>query len=166
MNRKIVFNTIFFAIAIYALYLRVPGILTHFKFQDQRAADFTIRTLTGKNFKLSLQSKKIIIVFWATWGGPCEVELKRINKMIIAKEILPNDVIAISSVENEKTIYNTVKKENYLFDVGIDADNSVAKTFEVSATPTIMFLDENQIINWMTDGFSPTLEYRISSFLK
>lgn len=166
MNRRKIFNTLFFAIAVYALYLRAPTILTHFKHQDQKAADFGLKTLNGEDFILSQQSKKMVLVFWATWCGPCEVELKRINGMIAEKKILPSDVIAIASQEDEKLVREKVMKEKYLFDVGIDADGSVAKKYEVSATPTIVFIDDKQIINWMTAGISPTLQYRISSFLK
>ncbi|MBC7711889.1 MAG: TlpA family protein disulfide reductase [Rhizobacter sp.] len=166
MNKRKIFNTLFFAIAVYALYLRMPSIVTHFKYQDQKASDFSVKMVNGEEFKLSSQSKKIIVVFWATWCGPCEVELKRINTMILDKKIFPNDVLAISSQEDEKLIRETIKKENYFFNVGIDADGSVAKLFQVSGTPTVIFIDENLIINWMTEGISPTLQYRISSFLK
>ena len=166
MNRKKVFNTIFFAIAVYALYLRAPTILNHFRHQDQKAADFTVKTLNGEDFILSQQSKKIVLVFWATWCGPCEVELKRINEMIVEKKIFSNEVMAIVGQEDLKLIREKVVKEKYLFTVGIDADGSVAKKFEVSATPTIIFIDDKQIINWMTAGISPTLQYRISSFLR
>ncbi len=166
MNRKRVFNTIFFAIAVYALYLRAPTILTHFKHQDQKATEFTVKMLNGENFTLSQQSKKMVIVFWATWCGPCEIELKRINDMIAEKKILPSDIIAIASQEEERTVREKVMKEKYLFNVGLDADGVVAKNYEVSATPTIVFVDDKQVINWMTAGISPTLQYRISSFLK
>ena len=166
MNKKRILNTIFFAIAVYALYLRAPTILNHFKHQDQKALDFTLKTLAGENFTLAQHPRKIVLVFWATWCGPCEVELKRLNKMIIAKEILPTDVLAIVSLEEENIIAMTVKKENYLFNVGIDTNGSVAKQYEVSATPTIVFVDENQTIKWMTGGISPALTYRVSTFLK
>lgn len=166
MNKRKIFNTILFVIAAYALYLRVPTILTHFKHQDQKALDFTVKTLTSDNFTLSQQSKKMIMVFWATWCGPCEVELKRINEMIVDKKILPSDVLAIVSQEDEKLIREKVMKEKYLFIVGIDADGTVSRNYEVSVTPTILFIDDKQVINWMTAGISPTLKYRISTFLK
>lgn len=166
MNKKRIFNTIFFAIAVYALYMRAPTIISHFKHQDQKAVDFTLKTLNGETFTLGQQSKKVVMVFWATWCGPCEVELKRINKMVMDKEILPSDIIAIASNEDEKLIREKVSKENYTFNVGIDADGTIAKQYEVLATPTIVFVDEKQIINWMSSGISPTLQYRISSFLK
>ncbi len=166
MNKKNFLNTLFFIVAVYALYLRLPSILTHFKYQDQKATDFTVKMINGENYNLLSQSKKSVIIFWATWCGPCEIELKRINKLVMEKKIQPSDILAISSNEEESIVREKVKRENYLFNIGLDTNGSVAKLYQVSATPTIIFIDEKQIITWMTSGLSPTLEYRITSFLK
>ncbi|MEA9357423.1 TlpA disulfide reductase family protein [Bacteriovorax sp. PP10] len=166
MNKKNFINTLFFIVAVYALYLKLPSILTHFKYQDQKAPDFTVKMTNGENFNLVTQPKKIVVVFWATWCGPCEIELKRINKMVMERKILPSDVLAISSNEEESIVREKAKRENYLFNIGLDTNGSIANQYQVSATPTIMFIDEKQIVNWMTSGLSPTLEFRITSFLK
>lgn len=159
------FNIIIFMIAAYALYMKMPSILTNFKSQDKKSSDFNVKLINGENFNLHSQSKKIVIVFWATWCGPCEIELKRINKMVIDKKIQVSDVLAISSFEEESIVKQKVKKENYLFNIGLDTNGNVFKLFNVSATPTILFIDENKIINWMSAGLSPSLEYRINSFI-
>jgi cytochrome c biogenesis protein CcmG/thiol:disulfide interchange protein DsbE len=166
MNKKRFLNTLFFIIAVYALYLKLPSILTHFKYQDKKAHNFNVKMINGENFNLSTQSKKVVVVFWATWCGPCEIELKRINKMVKDRKIQPSDVLAISSNEDESIVKEKVKRENYLFNIGLDTIGSVSSLFEVSATPTILFINEKNVITWMTAGLSPTLEYRITSFLK
>jgi len=165
MNKKNFFNTIFFIFATYAIYLKMPSILTNFKHQDKKSNDFTVKLINGENYNLHTQSKKVVIVFWATWCGPCEIELKRINQMVKDKKIQPTDVLAISSNEEEAIVKEKAKRENYLFNVGVDTNGSIASLYQVSSTPTIVFIDEKQIINWMTAGISPTLEYRMNSFL-
>jgi len=166
VKSKTFMNYLFIAVLAWVFYMRAPSVLNHFKFQDKVAPEFSAFTLDGSEFVLSKHSKKLVVVFWATWCGPCEVELKRINTMIIEKRLQPSDVLAISSQEDLQTVKLTVKKENYLFNVAIDPDGSIAKKYNVSATPTIVFIDQNYIIHWMTSGISPTLDYRISSFLK
>lgn len=166
MNKKNFLNTLFFIVAVYALYLRLPSILTHFKYQDQKAQDFTVKMINGEDYNLASSSKKSVIVFWATWCGPCEIELKRINKMVMEKKIQPSDVLAISSNEEESIVREKARRENYLFNIGLDTNGTVANLYQVSATPTIILIDEKQVITWMTSGLSPTLEYRITSFLK
>lgn len=91
-------------IAAYALYLKVPSILTHFKYQDKKSNDFTVKMINGENFNLYAHSKKVVIIFWATWCGPCEIELKRINKMVMDRKIQPSDILAISSHEEESIV--------------------------------------------------------------
>ncbi len=165
MNTKKFFNSIVYILVAFALYIKMPLILQNFKNQDKKSDDFTIKLLNGANFNLHSHPKKLVIVFWATWCGPCEVELNRINKLVKDKKIQSSDVLAISSNEDESIIREKVRRENYLFDIGIDSNGSVSNLYQVSATPTIVFIDENKVINWMTAGISPTLEYRISSFL-
>ncbi len=165
MKYKRIFNTIFFAVAAYAIYLRLPVILSHFEFQDKVIPNFKMRTLDGGEFEL-YQQKKVALVFWATWCGPCEVELKRINKMIVDKKIRPENVLAVAGLEDQKLIEETMKKNGYQFPVGLDFDENASKIFKVQATPTIVFIDEKHTVEWMTSGLSPTLEYRLSSFLR
>lgn len=153
-------------IATYAIYLKAPLIFNNFKFQDQLASDFTVKTLDGTNFNLNVHSKKIIIVFWATWCGPCEAELNRLNKMIMERKIHPTDVLAIAGYEDEAIVRKEAQNKNYLFNIGIDNNGAITSKYQVSAPPTIVFVDEKRVINWMTTGMSPTLNFRVTSFLK
>lgn len=166
MNKNNFLNVLFFIFAGYAIYLKMPAILTHFKHQDQKSQDFTTKMISGENFSLHVQSKKTILVFWATWCGPCEIELKRINQMVIDKKIKPSDILAISSHEDESIVKEKAKRENYIFNIATDPRGIISTLYQVSATPTIIFIDDRNVITWMTSGISPTLEYRITSFLK
>lgn len=150
----------------YLLYQRAPGIYQNISIENKLAPEFRVPLLTGEVFEISKMSQKKVIVFWATWCGPCDLELGRLNNLIKANKIKNSDVLAISISEAQRTVENAVRLRGYQFDVAADTDGSIASLFKVVGTPTIVFIDENRIIQWMTTGISPLLDQRVKSFLE
>jgi cytochrome c biogenesis protein CcmG/thiol:disulfide interchange protein DsbE len=163
---KNIFNFVFLALGAFLLFLKAPDILTHFKFQNQTAPAFSIQTTKGETVDLAHHGKKIAIIFWATWCGPCEVELKRINELVKENKISPSDVLAVDLQEDEKLVKEIILRRGYLFNVAIDKSRILTSLYKVRATPTVVFIDDKRIVNWMSTGMSPTLSYRLTSFLQ
>lgn len=110
------------------------------------------------------ENKKRLLVFWATWCGPCSIELGRINRLILSGDLKPDSVLAISSGEDKQTVQKSVEERKYLFPVATDEDGHLALTYKVSGTPTIYFINEKNSVEWASVGLSPSLEFRIKSF--
>lgn len=158
-------NIFFTIVLLFLAVLRIPSIIEMYRKEGKLAQSATVFDLNNQSISIPLK-KKHILVFWATWCGPCKVELGRINKMIQDSEISAESVLAVSIAEDSNLVASVVKEQRYLFNVAVDQSGQVAELYRVSGTPTILFIGNDQKVNWMTTGLSPSLEFRIRSFLK
>ncbi|MDG0816692.1 TlpA family protein disulfide reductase [Bdellovibrio svalbardensis] len=163
---NLISNILLAAMVIFLITTRLPGMIEHYRQEGATAPDFTISLLQGKSFTLNENKEPLVIVFWATWCGPCEVELSRLNNLIIEKKIKAESVLTISSLEDPTLVQKTVSHRQYQFAVGLDPSGKVAKDYKVAGTPTLVFVDREKKIKWLSTGLSPTLELRVTQFLK
>lgn len=76
------------------------------------APDFTVVTPEGKKVKLSsFRSKVVILDFWATWCGPCQVSMPGLQE--IYKTVKDKNVVVLSvNTWDEKDAFQKWVKEN------------------------------------------------------
>lgn len=182
-----ILNSIIFIFVVWTLYLRLPTWLSLYQLENRdvysllqdtehksdpdsaaTSAEIPLLTLSGEQSSIfhreSLPRKKRIIVFWATWCGPCKVELERLNNLIKSDVLKRGDVFAISSQENLKLVGETVRGRGYNFEVLVDSTGEIARRLNVTMTPTLFFIDEQGKTKWVSAGISPTLELRVRHF--
>jgi thiol-disulfide isomerase/thioredoxin len=136
------------------------------EFVGKPAPSFTLTVLDGpgKTRTLSkddLAGKVVLIDFWATWCGPCMMELPEIQKMVASyakdkKEVL---IVALSQDDQPAELPELRKLvEKTLADnkidltgtpvglIGLDPSHSVGDAFKVSAYPTVVLLDGQGVV--------------------
>lgn len=142
---------------------KAPIIWRMYQNQGAKALGVSVRSLTGEVINIPMPGKQVLI-FWATWCAPCKIELARINKMIASGDLPATSVLAVSIGEDPSSVADFVRQNNYYFSVAVDLSGQAASIYKVSGTPTLLLIDEQQNVYWMTMGLSPSLELRITSF--
>lgn len=139
-------------------------------FSDKKAADFKLRTLEGKEVKLSdYRGKVVILDFWATWCPPCR---KGVPDLISLQNEFKKDLVVIGiSLDQQNTIKDLKPFiENYKINYPVVlGDEKVVKDYGgISAIPTSFIIDQKGNIVDSHIGLVPKTVYvdQIKSLLK
>ena len=159
-------NILFFTVIGFLVYSKYPQIKQNFISQGELISDSfllsEVRTSEPIQFP---RLQKQVVVFWATWCGPCKIELARLQKLVESKKITPQQVLAVSLDDNESIVLDYLKENNYEFLVAFDKQSLLAQKFNIKGTPTILFVDEKNEVKWRTTGVSVSLGLRAENFL-
>jgi peroxiredoxin len=102
---------------------------------DLEKADFTLKDLQGRNVTLSqLRGKIVLVNFWATWCGPCLLEMPDLNDLYSRFKSQGLVVLSLTSEESTK-VNSYVNKIGYHAPVLLDPDSEAAKRFHVENLP-------------------------------
>lgn len=99
------------------------------------APDFTLREITGASYRLSEHRGEIIVLnFWATWCGPCAVELSHLNAIdqIYADRGVNVVAISIDAARHTSAVKTYVKSRKYTFTTLHDRDTTVVGQYNPS----------------------------------
>ncbi|TXH20113.1 MAG: TlpA family protein disulfide reductase [Chitinophagaceae bacterium] len=125
---------------------------------------FSLKNLDGTTVSLeSLKGKTVIVDFWATWCGPCKASFPAMQKMVNKyKDDANVKFVFVNTWENvdnkHKNAQDFIKSMNYTFDVLLDAEDAMAKSFQKSfpsftGIPTKFFIDKTGTVRYMSVGF-------------
>ena len=137
---------------------KIPKIYDNVIFLDDTDKEINIQ---------NLESKLIILNFWATWCEPCKEEMPYLNRLQVNKKVKNLKVYPINISKESLT-----KVNSFFAELGIDNlepyfDNpsTLAKTFSLRGIPTTILLnskgeefariigsinfDDENFINWL-----------------
>lgn len=113
--------------------------------QLTQAPNFTVYDIEGNEINLSdFFGKPIIVNFWASWCGPCKMEMPDFDE---AYQTYGNDISFLmvnmtdGSRETVETASSFIEESGYSFPVYYDTNYSAAITYSVSSLPTTYFID-------------------------
>ena len=126
-----------------------PGYQTWY---GKPAPDFTLTDLAGKEHKLSdYKGKNVLIIFWATWCGPCRMEIPHLIEL---RKTVSEDDLAMLAISNESPalVRTFVEQAKMNYTILMDQGSLPGPYNTISAIPSGFFIDRQGKIKLATTG--------------
>lgn len=127
--------------------------------KDQELADFELQDLGGETWTLAkFEGKKVFVNIWATWCGPCRVELpyvQKLHKKLTEKEGGDILLVTLNMDFNPGVVAPYMQKSGFTFPVLLASD--YLEKQEVNGIPRNWILSGGGRIYREQVGFSPEL---------
>jgi peroxiredoxin len=146
-----------------------------FALRDAHAAvaapDFTLRGIDGRNLRLAEQRGHVVMVnFWATWCGPCRVEMPHLNKIHDKYRSSGFMLLGVNVDEDTRNAVAVADKLGVRFPVLPDADKRVSRQYDLSAMPSTVLIDRDGRVRYLhrgyQNGYENTYDRQIRELLK
>ncbi len=107
------------------------------------AQDFTLKNLDGEEVNLSqFRGKYLLINFWATWCGPCKIEMPSLETLYRRFKSDKFDMIGISNdMFGDRVVRPYVKASKLTFPMLLDQRMTVSHQYGVVSLPTTFLID-------------------------
>ena len=93
----------------------------------------------------ALRGKVVVLEFWATWCGPCIMQIPHMNELVEKFKGKPIQFISITD-EEESLVQPFLKKRPMKPWIALDTDQSMMQPYEVWAIPYMVIVDGNGVI--------------------
>lgn len=112
--------------------------------QKTKAPDFTVYDAEGNEVHLSdYVGKPIVLNFWASWCGPCQMEMPDFHEkyLVLSEEVNFLMVNMTTGRETMESASAFIEKNEYSFPVFYDINSDAALTYGAYSLPTTFFID-------------------------
>src|SRR5688572_12049406 len=124
--------------------------------EGKPAPDVVLKTLDGKDFKLSaLKGDVVVLDFWATWCPPCRKSLPHLQALNDDKARAEKGlkVFAVNAREKKDVVEKYMKDNTLSFTVPMDAAGDSLKAYQVQGIPTTVVVGRDGNVKKVFVGF-------------
>lgn len=112
-----------------------------------RAPEFTLPTRDGSQYSLSQSRGKIVLLnFWATWCGPCRMEMPSMQQLSQKLKAEDFEIIAISEDEGWTPVDHFAQQTGLTFRIVLDGNQKAAQAYNSYRFPETFILDRQGLI--------------------
>lgn len=152
---------------VFVVWRQAPLLLRNFEAQGIRPGHKVYTVIASpagiKQIEFPSRNNKAVAIFWATWCGPCKIEMQRLQTSIQNEKISGKNVIAINPFENATIVRKFLLSNQFDFTF-IEAPD-VAQALNIEVTPTTLFIDKGTITR-MSTGLSIIGIWKAEHFLE
>ena len=117
------------------------------------APDFQLTSLDGKTVKLSdLRGKAVVLNFWATWCGPCKIEIPWLSDLQTQYQSQGVEIVGVAmdddAEKNRDEIAKFTREMNVNYEILLGNDKVADEYGGVDALPTTFYIGrDGKIVN-------------------
>ncbi|MCS6943875.1 MAG: TlpA disulfide reductase family protein [Sutterellaceae bacterium] len=135
------------------------------------APDFVLKTLAGPNVRLREQRGQVVMInFWATWCGPCRVEMPHLNRLYEKYRAAGFQLLGVNIDEDPAQAQQLASKLNLRFPVLLDSGKQVSRLYDLTTMPSTVLIDRDGRVRYVhrgyRNGLEETYEKQIRELLK
>ena len=136
---------------------------------DKPAPDFSALTLDGRTVSLAdfRGQKKVVVSFWASWCGPCRLEMPSLVQFYKTNHRDASDfeILAVSIDDDPKAAADFATAMKLNFPVLVDPDKKIANAYQVEGIPTMFVIDKDGKVIYGRAGYDATMTFQLASEL-
>jgi peroxiredoxin len=112
------------------------------------APNFMLRDLAGNAVSLSqLRGKVVLLNFWATWCGPCRVEMPAMEQLYRTLPRREFEILAVSTDQQGAAVTRPFQREmGFTFPILHDSEYRVGLTYGARSIPITFMVDRRGIV--------------------
>ena len=131
------------------------------------APDFTLKSRTGENLKLSEYRGDVVMInFWASWCAPCRQEMPLLEELYKKYSDLGFTLLAVNVEEDSSKADDLLRDITVTFPVLFDNTNKVSKLYKVVAMPSTVVIDRDGNMRYLHRGYLPGYEVEYQKQVK
>jgi cytochrome c biogenesis protein CcmG/thiol:disulfide interchange protein DsbE len=168
-----------YLVAFCLLFLGYSAWLKHALLEDKsplknlpiggKMPDFTLNDTQGHPVKLSTllhQKKTVLIDFWASWCGPCRIEMPMLEKMAKDDESRGLVILAVNedTKHDDRDAYLAAKP--LTLPILLDTGGELAEKTGIKAYPTSIVVRSDGTVLSVSEGLDQFLQVRVEAALR